>query len=247
MKKIIVSIAFAFIMSLTSFAQTTGELFVTTTTSETGGNYAPRNIVAIWVENEQGEFVKTLLSYAQARKTHLNTWQAATTAAGTAYNTTDAITGATRSNHGTRLCSWDATDYNGFTVADGTYYVWMELTDKNATGNYSSFAFIKDENPNSQTPDDVQSFSSTSIVWQPTGVSVLEVTKNNISIIPNQSNGIFSVTGDNINEVEVRSISGRLISKSTSQSIDICNQQAGIYLIIVQTENTKVIKKVYKQ
>ncbi len=246
MKKIIVTIAFAFIMSLISFAQTTGELLVTTTTSETGGNYAPRNIVAIWIENEQGEFVKTLLSYAQARKTHLNTWQATTTAAGTAYNTTDAITGATRSNHGTRECSWDATDYNGLAVADGTYYVWMELTDKNATGNYSSFAFMKDETSNSQTPDDVPSFSSISIAWQPTGVSVLEVSENNISIVPNQSNGIFSVIGNNIIDVEVRSISGRLIYKSKSQNIDIRNQQAGIYLVIVQTENTKIIKKVYK-
>ena len=246
MKKIIVTIAFMFIMSLISFAQTTGELLVTTTTSETGGNYAPRNIVAIWIENEQGEFVKTLLSYAQARKTHLNNWQATTTAAGTAYNTTDAITGATRSSHGTRECSWDATDYNGLAVADGTYYVWMELTDKNATGNYSSFAFMKDETSNSQTPDDVPSFSSISIAWQPTGVSVLEFSENNISIVPNQSNGMFSVIGNNIIEVEVRSISGRLIYKSKSQNIDIRNQQAGIYLVIIQTENTKIIKKVYK-
>ncbi len=246
MKNIVSSILLVFLLSFIAVAQTTGELLVTTTTSETGGNYAPRNIVAIWIENEQGEFVKTLLSYAQARKTHLNTWQATTTAAGTAYNTTDAITGATRSNHGTRECSWDATDYNGLAVADGTYYVWMELTDKNATGNYSSFVFMKDENSNTQTPDDVPSFSSISIVWQPTGVSVLEVSENNITIDPNQSNGIFSVTGDNINEVEVRSISGRLISKSTSHAIDIQNQQAGIYLVIVQTENTKIIKKVYK-
>ncbi len=90
------------------------------------------------------------------------------------------------------------------------------------------------------------SFSSISLVWQPTGVSVLEVSENNISIIPNQSDGIFSITGDNINEVEVRSISGRLISEGNSQTIDIRNQQAGIYLVIIQTENTKVIKKVYK-
>jgi len=86
-------------------------------------------------------------------------------------------------------------DYNNLAVADGTYYVWMELTDKNATGDYSSFAFMKDKTSNSQTPDDVPSFSSISIAWQPTGVSVLEVSENNISIVPNQSNGIFSVIG----------------------------------------------------
>ena len=246
MKNIIISIAFISLLSLTTLAQTTGNLAVTTTTSETGGNYAPRNIVAIWIENDQGEFVKTLLAFAQNRKSHLNTWEATTTEAGTAYNTTDAITGATLSNHGIRECSWNGADYNGFAVADGNYYVWMELTDKNSTGNYSSFLFTKDEMPNSQTPEDVPSFASISIVWQPNGVSVLEVNENNISIVPNQSNGVYTVTGDNITEVEVRSISGRLIYKTKSQNIDISNKQVGIYLVIVKTETTKVIKKVYK-
>ena len=246
MKNIIISIAFVSLFSLTELAQTTGDLVVTTTTSEAGGNYAPRNIVAIWIENDQGEFVKTLLAFAQNRKSHLNTWQAATTAVGTPYNVTDAITGATRSSHGTRECSWNGVDYNGFAVADGNYYVWMELTDKNGTGNYSSFAFIKDETSNSQTPDDVPSFASILIDWEPTGVSVLEVSDNNISINPNQSDGVYKITGDNIEEVEIRSISGRLIHKGNSQNIDISNQQAGIYLVIVRTENTKVVKKVYK-
>jgi len=73
MKNIIISIAFVSLFSLTELAQTTGDLVVTTTTSEAGGNYAPRNIVAIWIENDQGEFVKTLLAFAQNRKSHLNT------------------------------------------------------------------------------------------------------------------------------------------------------------------------------
>ena len=246
MKNIVVSIVFVFIMSLISFAQTTGELSVTTITSEAGGNYAPRNIVAIWIENDQGEFIKTLLAYAQTRKTHLNTWQATTTAAGTAYNTTDAITGATRSSYGTRQCSWNGTDYNGLAVVDGVYYVWMELTDKNGTGNYSSFSFTKDENSNTQTPDDVPSFASISIVWQPTGVSLLEISENNISINPNHSNGNYTITGDNIKEIEVRSISGKLILKSKSQNIDISNQHTGIYLVIIKTEKDRIIKKIYK-
>jgi len=45
-------------------AQTNGTLAVSVTTSSTGGNYAPRNIVAIWVEDNSGKFVKTLLAYA---------------------------------------------------------------------------------------------------------------------------------------------------------------------------------------
>jgi nitronate monooxygenase len=56
-------------------------------------------VVAIWVEDNQGNFVKTLLAYAQNRKTHLNTWEASTTAAGIPFNTVDAITGATKTSH----------------------------------------------------------------------------------------------------------------------------------------------------
>jgi hypothetical protein len=118
-------------------AQTDGVLNVTATTSSAGGNYAPKNIVAIWIEDDQGNFVKTLLAYAQNRKTHLNTWEASTTAAGSPFNTVDAITGATKTSHGTRTCSWNATDINGAIMPDGTYKVWFELTDKNSTGNFS--------------------------------------------------------------------------------------------------------------
>jgi len=244
--KIFITILVFFLFSgIATMAQTAGLLTVSTTTSSTGGNFAPRNIVAIWVENEQGEFVKTLLAYAQARKTHLNTWQAITTAAGTAFNTTDAVTGATRSSHGTRECTWDATDYNGNAVADGAYFVWMELTDKNATGNYSSFEFTKGENPENLTPQNVPSFASIDINWQPTGVSVFEVSKNTIKVL-SKGNGNYTVNGDNIKEIEVMSIAGKVISKSTTQYINISSQPSGIYLLVIKTGSTRVIKKIYK-
>ena len=49
-------------------AQTNGTLSVSVTTSSTGGNYAPRNIVAIWIEDSSGKLVKTLLAYAKEWK-----------------------------------------------------------------------------------------------------------------------------------------------------------------------------------
>ena len=100
-------------------AQTNGTLSVSVTTSSTGGSYAPRNILAIWIEDNSGKFVKTLLAYADKRKQHLNTWETSTTTAGSVYNSIDAITGATQSSHGTRVCSWNGTDYNKNAVADG--------------------------------------------------------------------------------------------------------------------------------
>lgn len=248
MKKIIISFVFIITMSWNMVAQTNGELLVTVTTSETGGNYAPRNIVAIWVEDDNGNFVKTLLAYANTRKTHLNTWQASTTAAGTAYNTTDAISGATRSSHSTRSCTWNGTDFNGLDVADGTYYLWLELTDKNSTGNFSSFQFVKGEDDQFLTPDDVPSFASISINWDAIITSVF--TQNEypeISIHPNPSQGSFTVQGDNIKEVEVRTISGELILISNSSIVDISDAKPGFYLITVKTDKTRVVKKLIKE
>ncbi|MBK7407075.1 MAG: DUF2271 domain-containing protein [Saprospirales bacterium] len=139
MKKTILPLLLLFLFAGALFSQTSGELSVTATTSATPGNFAPKNIVAIWIEDEAGNFVKTLLAYAQQRKTHLNTWQASTGAAGSEFNVVDAVTGATRTSHGTRSCTWNATHFSGNLVDDGTYKVWMELTDKNGTGNFSSF------------------------------------------------------------------------------------------------------------
>lgn len=247
MKKFTVILLFVFAMSIVMKGQTNGELLVSTTTSETGGNYAPRNIVAIWIENDQGEFVKTLLAYAQQRKTHLNNWQAITGAAGVEYNTTDAITGATKSSHATRECSWNATDYNGIAVADGNYTVWMELTDKNATGNYSSFTFTKSDIADVQSPANVPSFSFINISWTPSGVSTFSLLNQvHITVSPNPSNGKFAIKGAYFEEVEVRSISGELVYKGNSLDIDISDQANGIYLVIIEKENSRIIKKLVK-
>jgi hypothetical protein len=230
-----------------TFAQTEGVLTVTATTSSTGGTYAPKNIVAIWIENEQGNFVKTLLAYAETRKTHLNTWEASTTAAGSPFNTVDAITGATRSSHGTRTCTWNGTNVSGSLVADGTYKVRMELTDKNNTGNFSTFTFIKGIDPQNLTPANVPSFSTISLVWQPVITSVSEEpAESQYHIYPNPTSGIFQVSGEGILEVEIRDAAGSLIYKGNSASPDITGKPNGIYYVKITTEKGSVVKKVVK-
>lgn len=228
-------------------AQTEGSLTVSAATSTAGGNYSPKNIVAIWIEDAQGQWVKTLLAYAQTRRTHLNTWEAATTAAGSAFNTVDAVTGATRTSHGTRTCTWDCTDVNGTLLADGTYSIWMELTDKNNTGNYSHFTFTKGPTPESQTPANVPSFSSISINWVPVITAVIdpEVEKS-YQVTPNPTKGSFQVTGKNITEVQVLSQAGTLIYSGLLTSVDISNQPDGVYIIKISTDKGIVTKKILK-
>ena len=142
--------------------KTQGTLSVSTLTSEAGGNYAPKNVVAIWVENSSGEYVKSLLVYADKYKRFLTNWVSTSS-----YDATDAVTGATINTHGTRSCSWDGTDVDGNIVSDGTYRLCMELTDKNSTGNYHYFEFRKDTVSFISTPANVSSFSDISIIWTP--------------------------------------------------------------------------------
>lgn len=245
---------FGFFMVLVIFgiqlsAQTTGKLNVSVATSSTGGNYAPRNIVAIWIEDSNGNYVKTLLAYADRRMTHLNNWETSSTAKGVKFDVTDAVTGATRSSHGTRTCTWNGTDYNKNLLADGTYSLCMELTDKNNTGNYSQFSFVKGEN-NEVTPSDVSSFSSISIKWEATSTAILsEISRiDDVEIFPNPIKNVFRVEGENIDEIEVWNISGKFILKNNySKEIDLSNYEDGVYLVRIKRGSQTIIKKVLKK
>lgn len=231
-----------------TWAQTPGTLTVSVSTSAAGGNYAPKNIVAIWIEDNQGNFVKTMLAYAQTRKTHLNTWEATTTAAGSPYNTVDAITGATKTSHATRTCSWDGTDINGNIVSDGTYKLRMELTDKNGTGNYSTFTFAKDTLPVNLTPANVPSFSSISIVWEPVITAIENISlSDSYNIYPNPSSGKFTITGEMVTSIRVMNLSGLIIGSSETNSIDLSLQPDGIYIFKLSTGNGIITKKVMKK
>jgi len=244
--------AIVIVLAITGFqltAQTTGKLNISVATSSTGGNYAPKNIVAIWIEDASGNFVKTLLAFAEKRIQHLNTWETATNLKGSMYNRTDAISGATQSSHGTRTCVWDGTDYNKNPVTDGKYFVCMELTDKNSTGNHSKFEFTKGAN-NSVTPQNVPSFSSINIMWESSGtVDAREIAlQDDVQIFPNPTKYIFHVRGNNITDIEILNMAGALIFTNNSTTrIDMSNFKNGIYLVRIKEGNRTIVKKLVKE
>ncbi len=234
MKKILlILLAFCFSASFIN-SQTIGKLDVAVTTSSTGGNFSPRNIVAIWIEDNSGKFVKTLLAYADKRKTYLNTWEASTTTAGSAFNTTDAVSGATQNSHATRTCSWNSTDYSGNQVADGDYKVRMELTDKNATGNIATYSFTKGTTAQKLAPTDVPSFSSVAVNWTTTVTRIdPELIRSSVSVYPNPGSGQFKIKEENFQRLKVTNIAGKVILISQFPTFDITNQPDGIYFVSV--------------
>ena len=81
-------------------------------TLELGDVYAPQNIVAIWIENDAGDFIETIGRWAGVRAQHLVSWAEASG------QDMDAVSGATRINHEGEL---EATWNIGADVPDGIY------------------------------------------------------------------------------------------------------------------------------
>jgi hypothetical protein len=117
------------------------------TTTPAGGPYAPRNVVAVWVEDGSGAFVKTIGRWAAQRKQYLLQWTAKAGA-----NDADAVTGATRQDHTQMIQAvWNLQNKQNVVVPDGTYTIRMELADSDGgTTNEGTFTFVKGPNPQVQ-------------------------------------------------------------------------------------------------
>lgn len=222
-------------------AQQKGTLSVKLSTSSTGGKYAPKHVMAVWIEDANGHFVKTLLAYANTRKTHLNTWEASSTSAGVAFNTVDAITGATKTSHATRECSWNGTDFSGSETPDGTYKLWMELTDKNSTGNFVSFFFEKGPDPQILIPEDKPSFASVEIVWTPETTNTISEETENLLIFPNPVNEILHIRNAEIKSLKIVDLNGKTLKSTQEHQVYLGDLPSGFYFVFFEEKNGKII------
>lgn len=157
----------AAILGGTTPALADGALTVTATTSPNGGPYAPDNVLAIWIQDANGQFVKTIGRWAQTRRQHLVAW---TTLAGAA--DADAVSGATRANHATPVTvTWNLRDKANAIVPDGTYTIRMELADSNsnqaAQNRQGTFTFVKGPTAQMQTALTNNGYSNVSINFNP--------------------------------------------------------------------------------
>ena len=131
------------------------------TTSTYNGKYSPKNIGAVWIENGQGQFIKSLDVWAGTRIVHLVKWNAASGG-----NKVDAITAATATNHGPHSADWNCTDVNENPVSDGPYRLRLEFTEEDSAfviwppGPSMSVDFEKGPAPVSATPPDQPNYHS---------------------------------------------------------------------------------------
>lgn len=167
-KTLILLTVFALLAGTNAFAQNTaGTVTFSVTTSSNGGQYSPKNIVAIWIKNSSGTFVKTLKVMAAQRIQYLYKWKASSSS-----NTVGAVTGATLSNHTSHSVSWNVTNVSGSVVPDGTYQVWVEFTDADAQGPYTSYSFVKGIAAVDTSYANISKFSNAHLTWTPTPTGI---------------------------------------------------------------------------
>jgi hypothetical protein len=139
-----------------------------------GGNYAPRNVGAVWVETSSGMFVKTLERWAGIRANHLTRWNMASGGwgsifgGGNAADMMDAVSRATLRSHETHHVMWNMKDSKGQVVPDGMYNVVIEVADDNrrASGN-GNVAFMKGPAPQMVSAPDKAPWTGFSLTYQP--------------------------------------------------------------------------------
>lgn len=133
----------------------------TVRTVTANGNFSPKHVLAIWIEDTDG-FVKSRKVMANQRKQYLYTWVSSSN-----NNVVDAITGPTLTNHQTHTVEWDCKDLDGNIVPDGEYVVYAEFTDKHAQGPLYSINFTKGPVPVSVSPPDETYFKDIVITFTP--------------------------------------------------------------------------------
>jgi hypothetical protein len=146
---------------------TEGTLEFCVTTVTTKGKYAPRHVVAIWVADARGRFVKTLRLAGRKQSKRLRRWARASRK-----NVVDAVTGATMKKHGTHTVAWDGRDAKGRIVPDGMYQVRVEFTEKNRLGPVTPLGhvrFVKGRLGATARVSDLPNFKKMSVTWTPAG------------------------------------------------------------------------------
>ncbi len=161
------------------FAQTPGTLTFSVTTTEPSGGYTNKFVLAVWIRDNSGNFVKTKIKYANSRVQYLNVW-----VSNSSSNTTDALTGVTQTVHKTFSISWNGTNVSSTVVPDGVYQVWMQMADQNTNGPTYSVTFTKGTSTVHLTPANSGNFTNLVLDWVPTYTGISD----------NQDKPVFSVS-----------------------------------------------------
>ena len=151
------------LISVRAFNQATpGTVSFTITTLDNSKHYSPDNTMAIWVENNDGKFVRTLQVQASHHKAQLYTWNITTHG-----NSVDAVTGPTLPDYKTVTVIWNCKDTTGTVVKDGKYQIVTEFSSEHAQGPLQRVPFIKGVSAVMLNPSKETYFTDIKLVYTP--------------------------------------------------------------------------------
>ncbi|MCF8362763.1 MAG: DUF2271 domain-containing protein [Prolixibacteraceae bacterium] len=226
------------------------------TTTIEGGEYSPRHILAVWVEDTNGNFVNTVIVYAEERKSKLGKWNAASGG----YKA-DAVTGATLSNNDQyHSVEWDLKNFAGQTVQNGTYTLCMEITSDDFTGPYREVEFVLDGNDFTLNPADGSNYSNISILFENEATSNQSIDYNDkyLNIYPNpvRDELIVKLLAERKSQATLKllNVEGKVVGMFEADVNEGVNElnaddlvrdiSPGYYSLSVETDHYKVAKKI---
>ena len=206
--------------------------------------YSSKYYYTVWLKNPTGSFLRTLAFYGT--KTNyfpdLTHWYSESAA-----NRVNAVTGATPSATTSYSNTWNAKDQaNTSIVADCTYTVSIEMAAEGYSAKYLTTTFIKGTSSQSQTLTNTTPFSSITIAWAPNNTAIDEVKANQYSVYPNPTRSTAYISGFDIKEIEVLTLSGKFIFATANQRMDLSALPKGVYLAKLTTNAGVFFKKIEK-
>jgi len=117
-----------------------------------------------------------------------------------------------------------------------------------ANPDYTFINWTGDTNPSTSPAYSFTLTANISLVanFSYTPNAILETKTNNISVFPNPTNGIFNIKTDNLTNLIIRDITGKIVLQTNSKVVDLTNYTSGLYFVQIFADgniyNTKIIK-----
>ncbi|MFB6320653.1 DUF2271 domain-containing protein [Saccharicrinis sp. FJH54] len=243
-----------FLLPFMAKAQNNARIDFTVNVSGIQGPYSPKHVMAIWIVDNEGNFVNSLAVYGNERLGNLWAWWAASKGL-----KADAVTAATQVEFKSYNVTWNLKDYNGNTVPDGTYTMWVEATSDDWEGPNYSFDFTVGGEDYTLKPDGTKYFSQLVLDYianDNTPVNRI-LDQPEIAVFPNPVQHEFRIelnlplpafTDINIVDLGGRNVenlySGMILAGKNSLNIKRDPRlKAGDYFISVRTDNFLWTKK----